>query len=130
MKAVVYKDSFSVNVEEVDDAKIQDPTDVVIRVTSTATCGSDLHMYEGRTDAETGTVFGHKNQGIIEEVGSGVGSLSVGDRINLPFNVACGFCENCEAGNTAFCLTVNPNGVGGAYGYVGMGPSSGRWPPR
>lgn len=125
MKAVVYRDSYRVNVEEVEDAKIQDPTDVVIRVTSTAICGSDLHMFEGRTDAETGMVFGHENQGIIEEVGSGVTSLSEGDRINLPFNVACGYCENCEAGNTAFCLSVNPNGVGAAYGYVGMGPYRG-----
>lgn len=125
MKAVVYRDSYTVNVEEVEDAKLQDPTDVVIRVTSTAICGSDLHMFEGRTDAETGMVFGHENQGIIEEVGSGVNSLSKGDRINLPFNVACGFCENCEAGNTAFCLSVNPQGAGAAYGYVGMGPYRG-----
>ncbi len=125
MKAVVYRDSYRVNVEEVEDAKIQDPTDVVIRVTSTAICGSDLHMFEGRTDAETGMVFGHENQGIIEEVGSGVSSLNEGDRINLPFNVACGFCENCEAGNTAFCLSVNPAGAGAAYGYVNMGPYRG-----
>ncbi|HZC18789.1 MAG TPA: glutathione-independent formaldehyde dehydrogenase [Rubrobacteraceae bacterium] len=125
MKAVVYKEPFSVAVEEVDDSRIQDPTDVVIRVTSTAICGSDLHMYEGRTAAEPGIIFGHENMGIIEEVGSGVASLNVGDRINLPFNVACGFCENCEAGYTGFCLTVNPNGAGGAYGYVGMGPYTG-----
>ncbi len=125
MKAVVYKEPFNVDVEEVDDAKIQDPTDVVIRVTSTAICGSDLHMYEGRTVAEPGIVFGHENMGIVEEVGSGVGSLSPGDRIDLPFNVACGFCENCEARQTGFCLTVNPNGAGGAYGYVGMGPYTG-----
>ncbi|MBV9454003.1 MAG: glutathione-independent formaldehyde dehydrogenase [Rubrobacter sp.] len=125
MKAVVYKEPFKVDVEEVEDARIQDPTDVVIRVTSTAICGSDLHMYEGRTVAEPGIIFGHENMGIIEEIGDGVASLNVGDRINLPFNVACGFCENCEAGYTGFCLTVNPNGAGGAYGYVGMGPYTG-----
>jgi glutathione-independent formaldehyde dehydrogenase len=125
MKAVVYKEPFKVDVEQVEDAGIQDPTDVVIRVTSTAICGSDLHMYEGRTAAEPGIVFGHENQGIIEEIGDGIASLNVGDRINLPFNVACGFCENCEAGYTGFCLTVNPNGAGGAYGYVGMGPYTG-----
>jgi glutathione-independent formaldehyde dehydrogenase len=125
VKAVVYKEPFRVDVEEVEDARIQDPTDVVIRVTSTAICGSDLHMYEGRTVAEPGIVFGHENQGIVEEIGDGVATLSVGDRINLPFNVACGFCENCEARQTGFCLTVNPNGAGGAYGYVGMGPYTG-----
>jgi glutathione-independent formaldehyde dehydrogenase len=125
VKAVVYKEPFRVEVEEVEDAKIQDPTDVVIRVTSTAICGSDLHMYEGRTAAEPGIVFGHENMGIIEEVGDGVATLNVGDRIDLPFNVACGFCKNCEDGKTGFCLTVNPNGAGGAYGYVGMGPYTG-----
>jgi glutathione-independent formaldehyde dehydrogenase len=79
MKAVVYKEPYKVEVEEVEDARIQDPTDVVIRITSTAICGSDLHMYEGRTGAEPGIVFGHENMGIVEEVGPGVASLSQGD---------------------------------------------------
>lgn len=125
MKAVVYKEPYEVAVEEVEDPRIEDPTDVVIKVTSTAICGSDLHMYEGRTGAEPGIVFGHENMGIVEEVGDGVGSLSVGDRIVLPFNVACGFCTNCEAGTTGFCLTVNEGFAGGAYGYVSMGPYRG-----
>jgi len=102
MKAVVYKEPFDVAVEDVEDPKIQDPTDVVIRVTSTAICGSDLHMYEGRTGAEPGIVFGHENMGVVEEVGPGVAKLSPGDRISLPFNVACGFCKNCENNKTGF----------------------------
>lgn len=125
MKAVVYKEPFRVDVEEVEDPRIERPTDAVVRITSTAICGSDLHMYEGRTDAEPGIVFGHENLGVIEEVGSGVESLQKGDRVVLPFNVACGFCRNCEARQTAFCLTVNPGYAGGAYGYVGMGPYPG-----
>ena len=125
MKAVVYKEPFSVAVEDVEDPRIEDPTDAVIRITSTAICGSDLHMYEGRTDAEPGIVFGHENMGVVEAVGSGVASVKEGDRVVLPFNVACGFCRNCEARQTAFCLTVNPGYAGGAYGYVGMGPYSG-----
>ena len=125
MRAVVYKGEYEVAVEEVEDARIEDPTDVVIRVTSTAICGSDLHMYEGRTEAEPGIVFGHENMGVIEEVGDGVASLQVGDRVVLPFNVACGFCRNCEANKTAFCLTVNEGFAGGAYGYVSMGPYQG-----
>jgi glutathione-independent formaldehyde dehydrogenase len=125
MKAVVYKEPYRVEVEEVEDAAIQDPTDALIRVTSTAICGSDLHMYEGRTGAEPGIIFGHENMGIVEEVGPGVASLSPGDRIVLPFNVACGFCENCEQRSTGFCLTVNPGFGGGAYGYVNMGPYTG-----
>ncbi len=126
MKAVVYKEPHKVAVEDVDDPKIQDPTDVVIKVTSTAICGSDLHMYEGRTDVPADTVFGHENMGIVQEVGSGVASVKEGDRVVLPFNVACGFCVNCQLHNkTGFCLTVNEGFAGGAYGYVSMGPYEG-----
>lgn len=75
MKAVVYKGPYEVAVEDVEDPKIQDPSDVIVRITSTAICGSDLHMYEGRTDAEPGITFGHENMGIVEEVGSGVASV-------------------------------------------------------
>lgn len=125
MRAVVYKEPHQVEVEEVDDARIEDPTDVVIKVTTAAICGSDLHMYEGRTGAEAGIVFGHENMGVVEEVGSGVASLKKGDRVSIPFNVACGFCKNCLAGKTGFCLTVNEGFAGGAYGYVSMGPYRG-----
>lgn len=68
-----------------------------------AICGSDLHMYQGRTAAESGLVFGHENMGIVTEVGEGVTLLKKGDRIVLPFNVADGRCRNCEQGKTAFC---------------------------
>ncbi|GAA4827203.1 glutathione-independent formaldehyde dehydrogenase [Actinomycetospora corticicola] len=125
MRAVVYKGTNEVAVEQVDDPRLEAPTDVLVRITTTAICGSDLHMYEGRTVAETGIVFGHENMGIVEEVGSGVTRIRKGDRISLPFNVACGFCKNCLAGKSAFCLTVNPPYAGGAYGYVGMGPYTG-----
>ncbi|MFQ6145013.1 glutathione-independent formaldehyde dehydrogenase [Streptomyces sp. SID10815] len=125
MKAVVYEKPFEVAVRDVDDPRIQHPNDVIVRVTSSAICGSDLHMYEGRTAAEAGIVFGHENLGIVEEAGSGVVSLSEGDRVVMPFNVACGFCKNCLAGKTGFCLTVNPGFAGGAYGYVAMGPYTG-----
>ncbi len=125
MKAVVYKAPFRVAVETVTEPKMQHPNDVIVKVTSTAICGSDLHMYEGRTAAEPGIVFGHENMGIIEEVGSGVSGLRVGDRVVMPFNVACGFCRNCQAGFTGFCLSVNPGFAGGAYGYVAMGPYMG-----
>ena len=126
MKAVVYKGPFDVAVENVEDPTIQEPTDVIVQITSTCICGSDLHMYEGRTGAEPGNVFGHENQGIVVEVGSGVATVAKGDRVNLPFNIGCGFCANCEHGcYTGFCLTVNPGFAGGAYGYVSMGPYTG-----
>lgn len=125
MKAVVYKEPFRVDVENVDDPRIMKPTDVVIQVTTSAICGSDLHMYEGRTGAEPGIVFGHENMGVVQEVGDGVATVKKGDRVVLPFNVACGFCKNCLANKTGFCLTVNEGFAGGAYGYVAMGPYPG-----
>ncbi|HLR86096.1 MAG TPA: glutathione-independent formaldehyde dehydrogenase [Nocardioidaceae bacterium] len=125
MKAVVYQEPYNVSVEDVDDPTLEAATDVIVRITTSAICGSDLHMYEGRTDAEAGIVFGHENMGVVEEVGSAVTTLSRGDRVLMPFNVACGFCRNCRAGQTAFCLTVNPGFAGGAYGYVSMGPYRG-----
>ncbi|HZE04867.1 MAG TPA: glutathione-independent formaldehyde dehydrogenase [Solirubrobacteraceae bacterium] len=125
MKAVVYKEPYKVAVEEVEDPRIEDPNDVLVRITTAAICGSDLHMYEGRTGAEPGIVLGHENMGIVEEVGPGVARVKKGDRVVMPFNVACGFCKNCLAGYTGFCLTVNPGFGGGAYGYVSMGPYRG-----
>jgi glutathione-independent formaldehyde dehydrogenase len=70
-------------------------------------------------------VFGHENMGVIQEVGSAVKDRKVGDRVVMPFNVACGFCKNCLGGFTGFCVTVNPGFAGGAYGYVAMGPYTG-----
>ena len=125
MKAVVYQEPFKVTVEQMPDPTIEAPTDAVVRITTTNICGSDLHMYEGRTPAEPGFIFGHENMGIVEEVGSGVSKVQVGDRVSLPFNIGCGFCFNCERGMTGFCLTVNPAGAGGAYGFAGMGPYQG-----
>ena len=122
MRAVVYKGPFEVAVENVPDPTIQHPNDVIVKITSSCICGSDLHMYEGRTAAEAGIVFGHENMGLIQEVGSAVKNLSIGERVVMPFNVACGFCKNCQRGFTGFCTTVNPGFAGGAYGYVAMGP--------
>lgn len=125
MRAVVYKGPFQVEVDDVPDPKIQHPNDVIVKITSSCICGSDLHMYEGRTAAEPGIVFGHENMGVIEEVGSAVTDRKVGDRVVMPFNVACGYCKNCLGGFTGFCITVNPGFAGGAYGYVAMGPYTG-----
>ncbi|SFG77962.1 glutathione-independent formaldehyde dehydrogenase [Halopelagius inordinatus] len=125
MRAVVYQGPKDVAVEDVDEPEIQHPNDVVIDITTTAICGSDLHMYEGRTDADPGLVFGHENMGVVTEVGDGVSTLEEGDRVVAPFNVACGFCRNCENGYTGFCTNVNPGFAGGAYGYVAMGPYQG-----
>ncbi|KAG9682990.1 S-glutathione dehydrogenase, partial [Aureobasidium melanogenum] len=125
MKAVHYEGPFKVSVKDIPLPKLEHPDDAIIKVTTAAICGSDLHMYQGRTAAESGLVFGHENMGIVTEVGSGVTLLKKGDRIVLPFNVADGRCRNCENGKTAFCTGVNPGFAGGAYGYVAMGPYQG-----
>jgi glutathione-independent formaldehyde dehydrogenase len=125
MRALIYEGPRQVSVTDVPDARIERPTDVLVRVTSTNICGSDLHMYEGRTDVEEGTVLGHENLGEVIDVGRAVDRVRVGDWVCLPFNVACGFCKNCERGFTGFCLTVNPGFAGGAYGYASMGPYRG-----
>ena len=125
MKAVVYNGPRQVSVSNVPDARIEKSTDAVVRMTTTNICGSDLHMYEGRTNFETGRVFGHENLGQVIEVGPGVDRIKKGDWVCLPFNIGCGFCENCERGLTGYCLTCNPGTAGAAYGFAGMGPFQG-----
>ena len=127
MKAVVYRGPFDITVEERPDPKIEAPLDAIVRITTSNICGSDLHMYEGRTSVEEGKILGHENMGIVEEVGPGVERIAVGDRVSVPFNIACGTCRNCNAGWTSFCLRTNPteNMDGAAYGYANMGPYAG-----
>ncbi|GAA2480985.1 glutathione-independent formaldehyde dehydrogenase [Winogradskya humida] len=127
MKAVVYQGPRKVAVKDVAEPAIQAPTDAIVRLTTTNICGSDLHMYEGRTSVEEGKILGHENMGIVEAVGAGTDRVKVGDRVSVPFNIACGSCRNCESGWTSFCLRTNPiEGMdGAAYGYANMGPYDG-----
>ncbi|MEU4248402.1 glutathione-independent formaldehyde dehydrogenase [Amycolatopsis sp. NPDC026612] len=127
MKAVVYQGPRQVEVREVPDPVIDQPTDAIVKITTTNICGSDLHMYEGRTAVEEGKILGHENMGVVVEIGSGVTRVKVGDRVSVPFNIACGTCRNCLEGWTSFCLRVNPaEGMdGAAYGYANMGPYDG-----
>jgi threonine dehydrogenase-like Zn-dependent dehydrogenase len=126
MKAVVYRGPRDVRVEEVPDPTIEKPTDAIVRITSTNICGSDLHMYEGRTSFEPGRVFGHENLGEVVEVGAAVEKVQVGDMVSAPFNVSCGKCANCERQLTNYCLRANVPGIAGAaYGFADMGPWQG-----
>ncbi|GLY64917.1 glutathione-independent formaldehyde dehydrogenase [Amycolatopsis taiwanensis] len=127
MRAVVYRGPREVAVEQVPDPAIQEPTDAIVRITTTNICGSDLHMYEGRTSVEQGKILGHENMGIVAEVGDAVSRIKPGSRVSVPFNIACGSCRNCEAGWTSYCLRTNPSeGMdGAAYGYANMGPYDG-----
>jgi glutathione-independent formaldehyde dehydrogenase len=127
MKAAVYRGPRQIAVEEVPDARIEDANDILVRITTTNICGSDLHMYEGRTDMEEGRVLGHENMGQVVEVGDAVRKVKVGEYVVLPFNVACGHCKNCERGLTNYCLTMQPepSWAGAAYGFADMGPYQG-----
>src|SRR3978361_2581317 len=127
MKALVYHGARQVSVDDVPDAKIEKPTDVLVRITSTNICGSDLHMYEGRTDFPRGGVFGHENLGQEIEVGNAVDRVKVGNWVAIPFNIGCGFCKNCERGLRGFFLTtadrgVVPNTAGAASRLADLGP--------
>ena len=94
---------------------------VILRVLTTNICGSDQHMVRGRTTAPAGLVLGHEITGEVVERGRDVEFLAVGDVVSVPFNIACGRCRNCKAGQTGICQNVNPARPGAAYGYVDMG---------
>src|SRR3569833_47638 len=125
MKAVVYHGPRDVRVERVPDPMIEAPADVLIKITTACVCGSDLHVYEGRTGLEPGRVLGHENLGEVIETGSAVERLRVGDRVCVSFNIGCGYCMNCERGRTAYCLVMNPVSTGAAFAFDGMGPYNG-----
>ena len=122
MRALTYQGTMKVSVEEVPDPVIQEPTDVVIRVTSTAICGSDLHLYDVLGPfLDKGDILGHEPMGIVEQVGSAVTRLQVGDRVVIPFVIACGHCHMCQRGLTTQCETTQNRDTGtGAdlYGYT------------
>jgi glutathione-independent formaldehyde dehydrogenase len=94
---------------------------VILKIVSTNICGSDQHMVRGRTTAPAGLVLGHEITGLVIEAGRDVEFIKVGDLVSVPFNIACGRCRNCKAGQTGICLNVNPARPGAAYGYVDMG---------
>src|ERR1051325_3030242 len=107
MKAVAWHGKRDVRVDTVPDPKIEQPTDAIVSITTTAICGSDLHLYEtlGPFMGE-GDVLGHEPMGIVEEVGPGVTNLSVGDRVVIPFQIACGSCWMCDRGLQTQCETT------------------------
>jgi threonine dehydrogenase-like Zn-dependent dehydrogenase len=124
MKALTWQGRRSVSVEDVPDPVLEKPTDAIIRVTSTAICGSDLHLYEVLGPFLTpGDVLGHETMGIVEEVGPEAGHLAVGDRVVVPFNISCGTCWMCSRGLFAQCETtqVTDYGKGASlFGYTSL----------
>src|SRR2546430_15162413 len=129
MKAVTWHGRRDVRVENVPDPAIQDPDDIVIRVTSSGICGSDLHLYEVLGPFMTeGDILGHEPMGIVEEDGPAITNLRTGDRGAIPFNISCGHCYMCAQGLPTQCETtqVKEQGKGAAlFGYTrlyGGGP--------
>lgn len=116
MKAVTYQGIKDVKVKEVEDAKLEKKDDILIRVTSTAICGSDLHLVHGMIpNFPEGYVIGHEPMGIVEEIGPEVTKVKVGDRVVIPFNISCGECFFCKIDLESQCDNSNPNGEAGAY---------------
>jgi S-(hydroxymethyl)glutathione dehydrogenase/alcohol dehydrogenase len=122
MKAVTWQGVRDVRVEEVPDPRIEEPKDAIVRITSSGLCGSDLHLYETlKPFMRPGDVLGHEPMGVVEEVGSDVGDLKVGDRVVIPFQICCGSCWMCDRGLFTQCETtqVREQGMGAAlFGYT------------
>ena len=121
MKAVTWHGQRDVRVDEHPDPKIQEPTDAIVRITTTAICGSDLHLYEVlNAYMDAGDILGHEPMGIVEEVGSEVTNIKPGDRVVMPFPISCGDCFMCGQGLQTQCETtqVREHGMGAAiFGY-------------
>ncbi|BAF86824.1 IMP dehydrogenase [Azorhizobium caulinodans ORS 571] len=131
MKALTFHGKGDIRCEQVPDPTIQEPTDAIIKVTACAICGSDVHIYDGVIPSmESGDVLGHETMGEVVEVGSGTTTLKVGDRVVVPFTIACGQCFFCQRGYFSGCERSNPNhqmaekmwgfSPAGLYGYSHM----------
>lgn len=120
MKAVVFRGVRDVRVEDVPEPRIVDPTDAVVRITTSAICGSDLHQYHGRGGAlvQPGAVMGHEFMGVVEAVGAEVRAVRPGDRVVAPFSVSCGRCPWCRRGLPTQCTTTGRAVFGGRFGHV------------
>ena len=121
MKAITFQGVSDVRVEDVADPKIVDATDVVLRITTGAVCGSDLHQYHGRGGGalvQRGAIMGHEFMGVIEDAGAAVRSVRVGDRVVVPFSVSCGQCDWCRNRMPTQCTTTGRAVFGGRFGHV------------
>ncbi|MCK6095146.1 glutathione-dependent formaldehyde dehydrogenase [Micrococcus sp. EYE_162] len=120
MRALTWQGKRTVSVEDVPDPRIQEPTDAIIKVTSTGICGSDLHLYEVLGPfMDAGDVIGHEPMGIVEEVGSAVTHIKPGDRVVIPFIIACGHCWMCERGLQSQCETTQVRSQGSGAALLG-----------
>lgn len=128
MKAVTFQGAKDIQVKQVEDPKLQQKDDIIVRVTSTAICGSDLHIYQGALPTHKDYVIGHEPMGIVEEVGPEVTKVKKGDRVVLPFNISCGHCYYCEHDMESQCDNSNPNEAVDTGGYFGFTERYGNYP--
>ncbi|GGA46082.1 zinc-dependent alcohol dehydrogenase [Psychrobacillus lasiicapitis] len=128
MKAVTYQGAKDVEVKEVPDAKLEKKDDIVVKITSTAICGSDLHIYRGAIPTHKDYVIGHEPMGIVEEVGPDVTKVKKGDRVVIPFNVSCGECFYCQNDLESQCDNSNDNPAVDSGGYLGFTERYGNYP--
>ncbi|MDM5200520.1 zinc-dependent alcohol dehydrogenase [Fictibacillus enclensis] len=120
MKAVTFQGAKEIEVKNVEDPKLQEKEDIIVRITSTAICGSDLHIYQGALPAHKDYVIGHEPMGIVEEVGPDVTRVKKGDRVVLPFNISCGHCYYCQHEMESQCDNSNRNPEFDTGGYFGF----------
>ena len=124
MKAVVLHDVGDIRLDDVEEPQIQQPTDAIVRLTSSAICGTDLHMVRGTmAGMKPGTILGHEGVGVVEEVGPQVRNLKEGDRVVIPSTIGCGYCSYCRTGYFAQCDNANPNGPQAGTAFFG-GPET------
>jgi threonine dehydrogenase-like Zn-dependent dehydrogenase len=120
MKAIVFRDIGDIRLEDVPEPKIEQPTDAIVQLTSSAICGTDLHMVRGTMSGMVpGTVLGHEGVGIVVETGKNVRNLKKGDRVIIPSTIACGTCSYCRAGYYSQCDNANPNGSRAGTAFFG-----------
>lgn len=119
MKAVTYQGKEKMVVKDVEAPSIQERTDMIVKITASGICGSDLHLYHGGIEPQQDYIVGHEPMGIIEEVGPDVKTLKKGDRVVIPFNIGCGECHYCKNQMESQCDESNPHGeVGGLFGFT------------
>ncbi|WP_184324858.1 zinc-dependent alcohol dehydrogenase [Brachybacterium aquaticum] len=129
MRAVTWQGTRNVSVQDVPDPQLQDAGDAIVRITSTAICGSDLHLYEVLGPYMTaGDVLGHESMGIVEQIGSGVSRVQVGDRVVVPFNISCGHCWMCSRGLQSQCETTQVTEQGSGASLFGFSKLYGQVP--
>lgn len=120
MKAVVFYGVGDIRLENVPEPKIIQPTDAIVRITTSSICGTDLHMVRGTmTGMQSGTIMGHEGVGIVEEIGSQVRNLTPGERVVITSSIACGYCSYCRAGYFSQCDNANPNGPRAGTAFYG-----------